>query len=560
MGDMGTEVIVQADDEADEIENEAESEMKILVDQRDVDVDDDEVDTKEARKNTAALWRRELALLMKLAVPLSATKFVVAITRVVALSFVGRMSPRDDLAGASLAGSVAGVSGYSLMVAFVGGLSTLGAQRFGAGDKNEVGRLTRLSVMLMIALFSILILPLWLCSKALLTRLGQDENVSAKAAKFLWFNLPGVILFGLRQCIQTWAGVQYVVLPFTINAIITAAIALPVSYYMVKYDGYIGAAASISVTSVVQITLDFGYAWASGLHAKTQLFKLPGKDAFRGVGRMLWLSLSSCIMLAEWWAGEITVLLAGRLASDDVVANERTLAAMGIFGTMNGTLFMVPLGVVIAVSARVGNEIGAGNPSTARRATVVAVALSTTVSLIDSTALILGRDIFASSFTNDSELASMLSSVVFGLALYHIIDGYCEAIVGSLEGCGRQAMMAPVVVFSHYAVGIPVSCFLGFYRHLGIVGLVTGRVCGKACQAIIITVMGLRTDFREECRRAERLAALQRDKGGGTVSDSEVVGLQESLLPSDNYHKVRGCNAFGESSDDDDDNESDYLT
>ena len=53
------------------------------------------------------------------------------------------------------------------------------------------------------------------------------------------------------------------------------------------------------------------------------------------------------LLISEFWAGEITVMMAGLLPDAEV-----QLAAMAIFQTTNDLCFMVPLGLSAAVSTR----------------------------------------------------------------------------------------------------------------------------------------------------------------------------------------------------------------
>lgn len=306
----------------------------------------------------------------------------------------------------------------------------------------------------------------------------------------------------------------------------TTAVTLPVSFWLISNPrlGYLGAAIAASVASSLQLLLDGGYVFCSGLYRKCIRGLITRTHISKALVPMLKLSFASLLTLGEWWASEITVLIAGRLPSTAKYDAESSLAAMGIFGNVNGLMFMIPLGIVIAVSTRVGNELGAGNPGNAKRSTACAMALALSVTTANGAVLFGFRDHFAQAFVprSNEHLYALVSSFVVPLIGYHMLDGVSEAINGAFEGMGRQNFAFPVIILCHFIIGIPVSVVLGFHYQLGVSGLVMGRLVGKALQTVVFVAMIARTDWDVECDRANQ-------------SVSETRGADEStpLLPNE---------------------------
>ena len=69
-------------------------------------------------------------------------------------------------------------------------------------------------------------------------------------------------------------------------------------------------------------------------------------------------------------------------------------------------------------------------------------------------------------FTSDPALMDLVSHVMLILPAYIIADGLEVVLSGVLKGAGLQALAAPVVVISYYAVGVPASYLLGFQAKL----------------------------------------------------------------------------------------------
>lgn len=189
---------------------------------------------------------KEIAVLLKIAVPVSTTRTMVNLTRMLSLLFVGRMTAPEYLAAASLAGSVSGITGNSLFMAFVGGLRTLAGQAYGARDYEQVGYHLQCALVLttITATFSSFI---WGFSKYVLILLGQEPLISHNAAVYLQILIPSLFFFAYRATIQAWCTIQQIVRPFALNAAVTAVISVPLNYYLVKNIGYLGSAIAISV-------------------------------------------------------------------------------------------------------------------------------------------------------------------------------------------------------------------------------------------------------------------------------------------------------------------------
>ena len=82
------------------------------------DYDEDvESDPKLQIENTITMagMRKEARQILTLAIPMSATRLLVAISRIMSVFFIGRMTSADSLAGASLATSMSRVTGFTLV-------------------------------------------------------------------------------------------------------------------------------------------------------------------------------------------------------------------------------------------------------------------------------------------------------------------------------------------------------------------------------------------------------------------------------------------------------------
>ena len=153
------------------------------------------------------------------------------------------------------------------------------------------------------------------------------------------------------------------------------------------------------------------------------------------------------------------------------------------------------MGIGVATNVRVSNSIGAQQLPVARRAAALGFALALLSTVATALLLLVARRPWASLFTADAALIDGVTRVVLVAAVYVIADGTTCALGGCLQGCGRQGMAGWVVVFSYYAVGLPLASLLGFQQKWGVVGLTSGLCVGSYVHCLIYAGMVLTTNW-----------------------------------------------------------------
>jgi len=118
----------------------------------------------------------------------------------------------------------------------------------------------------------------------------------------------------------------------------------------------------------------------------------------------------------EWWVLELVILLAGGLRDCD-----SCLAASGVFGNIQAVFIMGWIGLLVAASVSVGRYIGAGNPSTARRAALAVSAVALASGGVAAILIGIFRHEIARLYTRDSELAELAASLLVVLAVVVVL-------------------------------------------------------------------------------------------------------------------------------------------
>ena len=130
------------------------------------------------------------------------------------------------------------------------------------------------------------------------------------------------------------------------------------------------------------------------------------------------------------------------------VARLGAVASAGhqIAASLASVLYMVPLALGIASSARTGYWLGAQQAGKARRATYLGLGLTVGAALVCAGALLAGRDAIAQAFTTDPVVAQTATVWLGWVALYHLADAVQATSVFLLR-CYRITV-APLVIYT----------------------------------------------------------------------------------------------------------------
>ncbi|GJW18402.1 DETOXIFICATION 54-like protein [Tanacetum coccineum] len=212
-----------------------------------------------------------------------------------------------------------------------------------------------------------------------------------------------------------------------------------------------------------------------------------------------WELLSASLL--QWWWYEIVTVLAGYLANPRLA-----VAGTGILIQTTSLMYTVPMALAGCVSARVGNELGAGRPNKAKLAALVALSCAFVVGFINVIWTIVFRDKWSALFTKDQMLRSLVSSVMPIMGLCEL--GNCPQTTGCgiLRGTARPAVGARINLGSFYFVGTPVAVALAFYFNVGFSGLWMGLLSAQiACVISVLYSVLVQTDWEGEALRAQKL-------------------------------------------------------
>jgi MATE family multidrug resistance protein len=443
------------------------------------------------RRLPLAELRAELGPLARLAGPVVTAELGWMTMGLVDTMLVGRVSA-EALGGVSV-GSILFFAVAIFGVGTLLGLDYTVARAFGAGNLAETRR--ALLDGLVVALFLSVVLT-GVLRAVIIPALGSlkiEPAVVEQARPFLaalsWSVLPLLLFTTLRRYLQAIGLARPVMV-----AVVTANLVNAFGAWALIF-GRLGAPA-LGATGAGWATLTsrvymFGFllatfVWHVRRETGGELFPGLRLEARRLVA-LVKLGLPSALQLClEVGVFAAATTLAGRLGATPLAAHQIALNVASLS-------FMVPLGVATAGAVRVGQAIGRGDPSGARRAGWTAVTLGTSFMMLTGAVFFAVPRSIVGVFTNDAAVIATGASLLMVAALFQLFDGLQVVTTGVLRGTGdtRTPMLANLL--GHWLLGLPVGYFLCFSRGLGVVGLWLGLSLGLIVVAIgLVTVWSVR--------------------------------------------------------------------
>ncbi|KAK4763848.1 hypothetical protein SAY87_013286 [Trapa incisa] len=464
-------------------------------------------------------WRRRLRSFSEevkrvgyLAGPMVAVSFSQYMLQVISIMMVGHLD-QLALSSTAIAVSLAGVTGFSLLLGMAGALETLCGQAYGAEQFHVLGTQTQTAIFCL----NLCCLPLsliWFNVEKLLILMGQDPSISYGAGKFTKHLIPSLFAYATLQPFIRYFQMQSLLAPMLVSSIGTLLFHIPICWMLVFKSGLgsLGAAVAISISYWVNGAFCVLYVKFSPVCRKTWV--PASMEMFRGVGMFFRFAVPSALMVClEWWSYELLILLSGLLPNPKLETSVLAVCLSTI-----STLYTIPYGVGAAGSTRVSNALGAGNPGLARLAVYATMFLSVIEMSIMSTSLFIGRRAFGYIFSDNKEVVDYVTRMAPLVCISVILDSLQGCLSGIARGCGWQHIGAFVNLGAFYLCGIPIAAILAFKLKLKGVGLWLGVQSGAFVQNFLLSVI-------TSCTNWEKQATIARER------IFEVTSFADSGLP-----------------------------
>lgn len=162
------------------------------------------------------------------------------------------------------------------------------------------------------------------------------------------------------------------------------------------------------------------------------------------------------------------------------------VAAYQVAANFAGLSFMLPLGISLATTARVGQAAGAGDMEEARFRGFVGVALAMVIMILPLTAMGVFPRWIAGFYTADPEILMLAAGLLQLAVLFQLFDGLQASSAGALRGCKDTRVPMVITLVAYWGVGLPVGWWLGFVHNGGPQGLWWALIAGLGVAAVLL--------------------------------------------------------------------------
>ena len=427
----------------------------------------------------------ELTETLKLAVPLALTQLGQIAMMTTDLAFIGRLGD-GAVAAAALAHTIFFVS-FTVGMGLVSAVSPLAAQAHGARNPHRVRRSLRVGLWAAFLIsLPVMAFPFW--GEQILLALGQSPAASALAQQYLfglvWSILPGLWFMAIRGFMSAINRPEPI-LWITLAAIPTNALLV----YLLLYGEWglprlelFGAGLA---TSMVNFAMFLAGLWFAARRRPFRKYHVLGH-----IWRIDWLLMRQLVILGtpisisfllEYGLFGAAGLLMGLISTTALAAHQIALQIAAI-------LFMVPFGIGMAATVRVGHAVGRRDAAAVRRAGFIATGLGIGFMSAMTLVVILGRFAIAQIFLGEGAdaTAELTATLLLVGATFFIADGIQTIASGSLRGMSDTRVPLLFATVSYWLIGFTLACGLGFWTPLGAVGVWIGLSCGTLVYATLL--------------------------------------------------------------------------
>lgn len=427
----------------------------------------------------------EASILVKIGLPVILAQLLQMSMSFVDTVMAGRLSP-EDLAAVAVGSSLM----LPLAVLCMGtmmAVTPIVAQNVGGRKLRQIGKNARQVLWLS----QILALPSFFIMRNLdiaMLAIGVTDEIIPIAIGYLKAISWGIFPFYAYAALRYFSEGLSVTRPAMFIALIGLLVNIPANYVLMFGKlgfprlGAVGTGYASAIVFIVMFigmlifTLRFEPYQRFGIFER---FRLPEKRYLKellGIG--VPIGISSTMEVTMFAAVSLMVSTISTLA----------IAAHQVAINFAAMMFMIPFGLSVAISARVGNSIGRKRPDEARFRGFVGVVVCCCVMAVTAIIILLFPRQIASIYTNEVAVIDIAVQLLFMAAIFQLSDGLQVAGFGALRGLKDTTVPMIVNLIAYWLIGIPVAWYLGFRAGYGAPGLWVGLIAGLTVAGVLHNV------------------------------------------------------------------------
>ncbi|MFQ3577723.1 MAG: MATE family efflux transporter [Verrucomicrobiia bacterium] len=428
---------------------------------------------------------RELPATIGLALPMIAGQLAQMLMGVIDTAMVGHLGT-VPLAACAFANSVA-LAPFLFGMGFLSAVTVLVAHEHGAGSVTGVGESLRAGLAVA-SIVGLLLVALAWGGQYGLPYLGQPPEVAEEAREYF---LLLVLSFPPSFVALTGKNFSEALNhPWPVFWLTMAGVGANVLLNWVFIYGNLGAPRMELEGAGVATLLARLFTAAIVL---VYLFRGPRFSAFHGASwrdalgvarlrRLFQLGFpAGSQVLAEASAFSLAGIMIGWLGAVPMAAHQVALSCVG-------TAFMIPLGISMALSVRLGTLSGSGDRTRLRPTTVGAWSICLASALATMMIFLFAGSTLAGWFIAEKEVIELAVGIFVVAGLFQIADALQVTSVGGLRGLHDVRFTAVYSFVFYWGLGLPLAGMLAFGFELGPFGVWIGLALALGLAAVVFSV------------------------------------------------------------------------
>lgn len=436
---------------------------------------------------------------LRLAGPIAAAYLVIVVGMLVEYHVVGHGVGPAGIAALGLAGTLSLVlvlSFHALEIA----VQAVSARRYGEGSLRETGRALDHGILISLVLGAPLALVLWLGAPWIFAAAESPEAERLAIEYFRW-RLPGLpILISVLSIIGFFNAIGRPIIPAIVYAVIIGlnavlCIGLVEGRWGLPAMGIAGAGLSQTVAAVVGGVIFLGILAQPSYRGRFGALRAWRPD---GVLVRQLLVLAAPVFVQQFLANfgmYLFALINARVPDDGL-----SLAASTLARQVGYLSYLPSIGFGMAAATMVGQQLGAGEPSRARRAGILCWMIGAAFMGAMGLCFVLFGGLLAGLFVKEGEANGLDPARVVGLAAtLLLVIGFCQlpesasTILGkALQGAGATRSVMLVSAGFQWLLFLPLAWLFALVLEMGALGAMLALAIQLTGAAIVMTWLFLR--------------------------------------------------------------------
>lgn len=440
-----------------------------------------------------ALWRGEIKAMLSLGVPLALSQLAQIAIQTTDVVLLGWLGP-EPLAASGLATNV-WVIMFLFGLGVVSAVSPIVSQIVGRPEKRGKVRAIRRVVrqgFWAAALLSVPFMAICWYIEPILLLFGQDPALAAMGAPFLhalmWATMPALWFVVLRCFVSAFERTRAVLIVTLFGIVLNAVInyGLIFGHFGLPRLELLGAGIGSAITHTSMTVIMLGYVLMDKRFRRYYILGRLWRPDWSRLAEIFRIGLPIGIM----WVLEVGVfsaalLLMGLIGTNAIAAHQIALQCAAI-------TFMVPLGLAMASTVRVGLAIGGDDIAAARRAGFTAQGLGVGFMAVSCLTFLLAGPFLVGLFLDETRadtlpVASLAAQLLIVAGIFQMFDGAQSVAAGGLRGMKDTRWPLVIALVGYWLIAFPLGVLFGFPLKVGAIGVWIGLAIGLAVTAVLLT-------------------------------------------------------------------------